>query len=118
MNRERDAFLKEAMGFCVHEYENGHTDFSTTNLCRKCGVSIYQGFGDTSFMFEQWSGFGTLREFYGRWKGVRRQSFLIFISWKHNPESLIWADLILHVFHKDRFADILYNFLQEEENDD
>lgn len=97
MNTDRDRFLTEVMGRCLHKWSPWSA--KADEKCLKCGA--YKD-DEKPADFSTWPGFGAL------WEWVQGQEWLEdlygFLRAKKHPGTII---------HPDRFANAVYEFLKE-----
>jgi hypothetical protein len=123
-NEEINKYLTEAMGECWHEAGSKRRiwDARVQRDC-SCGESsrwehITTDVSKYRFLqndFSTWTGYGKLRGFYDGWGQSRRLDFWTFIM-SHDLDKVYrddW-DIAIYVFHKDRLAPLMYEFLKED----
>lgn len=120
MNSERDKFLTEAMGECWHEPAKPPKCIPEIRLgvmprCGKCGTALYSL--STPFKKNEWPSYDAWEDFGKLWEWAQKQEwFTDFIALYHKSiphrmhEETVWINKL---FHPDRFANALYNFLKE-----
>ena len=98
MNLERDKFLTEAIGICIHEFTENPV-FNMAN-CMKCNVLVSNRWY-YPINFSTWEGFGEL------WEFCQKQEW-----WREFLERLIfWNGNLDGSIEPDRFADCAQHFI-------
>jgi len=105
---EINKFLTEAMGECWHDFVR--TCYCCPPCCSKCGAdetnaTVY------NFDSDDWEGFGKL------WEWAQKQEWWKTFIYEYytQPAKNVGSELHMTQFiHPDRFADALYDFLQED----
>lgn len=101
---ERDKFLTEAIGECLHE--NGEIEIEDMTVCPNCFCDPH--WND----FSTWAGFGKLWEFSNQqeWWGEFKDSTVCYaLSWEALKMFIVDPELI----DPDYLATTVYEFLKE-----
>ena len=124
---EINKYLTEAMGECWHEWDKYTPIWSMKKnipegkafTCSECDLHVRDlkdGGGKRNDYFT-WQGYGKAREFYD---GFDRCEQLDFQDWLVKrceaglvDGSLLYREILLHAFHKDNLARLMYEFLGE-----
>ena len=117
MNTERDKFLTEAMGECWHDVMDATLDGYPVLQCSKCKVYV----GDMSEVeyinrtnFSSWEGFGKL------WEWSQKQEwwgYFVHKQYCKKGKQLTVDELLQNLINPDRFADAIYAYLKEKNNE-
>lgn len=105
-SQEINKYLTEAMGECWHEW--GEVGCK----CLKCKSIQYVNTND----FYTNEGYGKLRDWYDGWDENKRERFLDYLIDIIDDELSDYCIIrYLQVFHRDRFATLICEFLEEGE---
>lgn len=116
MNKERDKFLTESMGLVYHDW--GYTDYGSW-YCATCDVEkeddCYEQVYHKNYDFSTWQGFGILKKFICEYKDCESFFDMYLDTITDRAEEGV-TDTFRRI-QPDDFANKVYEFLQEVEND-
>ncbi len=114
-NEKINKYLTETMGECWHDRMFAGPP---AYKCNKCGANEPSTAEIRDFF--TWEGYGKLKEFHDSWDKAKLGDFLAYIlqpvlAIKPNDDELNDFCIIrcLQVFHKDKLALLIYEFLKE-----
>ncbi len=117
MNKERDKFLtEEVLGECWHEWERS----AFVKICKNCGLHVSTECGKCDSLFIN-NDFSTGNGFIKLWDAAKEKDWWNDFLWLANHGLGAARYNVSHIpvntIHPDRFADAVYEFLKEIDND-